>query len=370
MAPISCARVARAAPLAAIASILGCAASAAPPVAAHQAVSPPSFEWSTLAPLPDALGVAGAYSGVSKGALIVAGGANFPDGPPWAGHAKAWHNAGFISADGSSWERVDNALLSARGYGAAVTLRNEVICIGGADATRHYADVVALRSENGRLVRSTLPPLPTPLAYCAAAAIGDVIYVAGGTTSPTATAAEKRFLSINLADREPAWCELEPCPGPGRMLAVAASVDGAFYLASGASLAPDAAGKPVRTYLTDAYRYQPGGGWSRIADLPHSTAGAPTPAAPVGDKGFAIFGGDDGTKVSFEPKDQHPGFNHAVIAYDRQANAWTTIGEMPLAQVTTALVLWHGGYVVPTGEVRPAVRTPQVSFARVPGAAK
>ena len=54
-----------------------------------------SLRWSTLAPLPDEKGVAGAFAGVSgrdpeSAALIVAGGANFPGQPPWAGGTKAW----------------------------------------------------------------------------------------------------------------------------------------------------------------------------------------------------------------------------------------------------------------------------------------
>ena len=43
--------------------------------------------WSSLAPLPDEKGVAGAFAGVSggdpqSGVLVVAGGANFPGQPP------------------------------------------------------------------------------------------------------------------------------------------------------------------------------------------------------------------------------------------------------------------------------------------------
>ena len=37
------------------------------------------IQWSELPDLPDTLGVAGAFSGVSSHALIVAGGANFPE---------------------------------------------------------------------------------------------------------------------------------------------------------------------------------------------------------------------------------------------------------------------------------------------------
>ena len=42
-----------------------------------------SLEWKQLADLPDVEGFAGSYAGVSNGALIVCGGANFPEKPLW-----------------------------------------------------------------------------------------------------------------------------------------------------------------------------------------------------------------------------------------------------------------------------------------------
>jgi hypothetical protein len=44
-----------------------------------------------LAALPDAHGFAGCFAGLSGGRLLVAGGANFPDGVmPWDGGKKTW----------------------------------------------------------------------------------------------------------------------------------------------------------------------------------------------------------------------------------------------------------------------------------------
>ena len=51
-----------------------------------------AFAWEELAPLPDEHGFAGSFAGSSGGALLVAGGANFPDGPSWNGHPKAGHD--------------------------------------------------------------------------------------------------------------------------------------------------------------------------------------------------------------------------------------------------------------------------------------
>ena len=48
------------------------------------------LRWEQLPPLPDTLGVAAPFAGVSGGALLVAGGAHFPGKMPWGGGTKAW----------------------------------------------------------------------------------------------------------------------------------------------------------------------------------------------------------------------------------------------------------------------------------------
>ena len=50
--------------------------------------------WRELAPIPDERGLAGALVGLSHGALIVAGGTNFP--PPVWDTAKTWHDRIYV----------------------------------------------------------------------------------------------------------------------------------------------------------------------------------------------------------------------------------------------------------------------------------
>jgi N-acetylneuraminic acid mutarotase len=47
-------------------------------------------------------GVAGAFAGVSHGALLLAGGANFPNGYPWQGGTKVWQPAIYVLAEKTS----------------------------------------------------------------------------------------------------------------------------------------------------------------------------------------------------------------------------------------------------------------------------
>ncbi|MBM4088439.1 MAG: sodium:solute symporter, partial [Planctomycetes bacterium] len=311
-----------------------------------------------LPPLPDKLGFAGPYAGTHDGALLVAGGAYFPDKPPWERGTKVWYDRVFVLENrGSQWKTLGR-LPRPLGYGVSVSTKDGVACLGGSDAQRHYADAFLLCWEGGEVKTSPLPRLPKPCANFCGALLGDTIYVAGGIETPASTTALRTFWSLDLGSASPQWRELDPWPGPERMLAVAAVQDGAFFLVSGAALLADSQGKPVRRYLRDAYRYQPGRGWSRVADLPCAAVAAPTPAPAVGQSTFLVLGGDDGTLVNLQPPDRHPGFPKAILAYHTITDTWKPFGKMPVAHVTTSVAPWNSGFVLPTGEVRPGVRSP------------
>jgi SSS family solute:Na+ symporter len=323
------------------------------------------LRWSKLAPLPDREGFAYPYAGISHGALLVAGGANFPEKKPWDGGAKLWYDTVFVLEKPDGAWKTAGRLSRPLGYGVSLTTPDGVVCLGGSDAQRHYADAFVLRWVGGRLETSPLPPLPKPVANFCGAQLGSTIYVAGGLERPDATTALHTFWTLDLAAAQPQWRELEPWPGPGRMLATAAVQDKAFYLVGGTALAPDAQGKPVRTYLKDAYRHRPGGGWSRVADLPHPVVAPPTPAPSLGQSSFLILGGDDGSLVNFTPLASHPGFSGRVLTYHTITDTWRDSGKMPRAHVTTPLVRWGDSFIMPTGEVRPGVRSPDVWALRV-----
>jgi N-acetylneuraminate epimerase len=329
------------------------------PIAAYASAAE-GLTWSRLPPLPDKQGFAGPYVGTHHGALLVAGGANFPDKPPWQGGAKAWYDSVFVLEEpGGGWQ-IRGRLPRPLGYGVSLSTKDGVVCIGGSNAQRHCADVFLLRWEEGEVRTSPLPSLPRPCANFCGAMVGDTIYVAGGIETPESTSALRTFWSLELGSSLRQWQELEPWPGPGRMLAVAAVQDRAFFLVSGAALTSDADGKPARRYLNDAYRYQPGQGWKRVADLPRCAVAAPTPAPAWGPSGFLILGGDDGSRVNFQPPERHPGFPKTILAYHADTDAWQPLGEMPAAPVTITTVRWNGRFVLPSGEVRPGVRSPAV----------
>ena len=323
-----------------------------------------SLDWKSLPDLPDRFGFAGPFAGVSNGALIVAGGANFPDGPPWEGGKKVWHDRVFVlNEPGGAWVEMSDRLPHPIGYGVSVTTPRGVICVGGGNGEQHFRDVVALEWRDGRVQRRALAPLPVPLSDACGAAIGDTIYIAGGAESPAATTASKRFLALDLSKPDATWQELPPWPGPERILPVAGAQGGAFYLFGGAQLVAGADGKPTRNVLIDAYRYTPGDrAWRRVADPPRPVTAAPSPAPAIGQSHLFILGGDDRRSFDVAPKD-HARFAGDVLAYHTITDTWTTVADamphVPQA-VTTTVPCPAGGFVVPSGEVRPGVRTPAV----------
>lgn len=314
----------------------------------------------TLPSLPDKEGFAGPFAGVSNGALLVAGGANFPDQKPWEGGTKVWHDSVFVLEKPNGKWIVAGKLLRPLGYGVSVTHGNSVVCVGGSDAERHYADAFRLEWSGGKLVTTDLPPLPKPLANTCGAIVGDTLYVAGGQEKPDGAATSKAVYRIDLTAARLKWEEIEPCPGGGRMLAVAAGFEGAFWFMSGADLVAGAGGKAERKYLADAYRYTPGKGWKRLADLPRPIAAAPSPA-PTDESGFYILGGDDGSQVSVGP-DKHRGFNRNVLRYDLKTEQWVETAEVASPRVTVPCVAWEKSWVIPSGEARPGVRSPDVTI--------
>jgi len=315
-------------------------------------------EWKRLPSLPDKEGFAGPFAGVGNGALLVAGGANFPDKKPWEGGKKVWSDAIFLLEKPDGVWKIVGRLPRPLGYGVSATYAGGVVCVGGSDGVHHYADAFRLDWRSGKLITTPLPSLPKPLANACGALVGDVLYIAGGQEKPEAAAALKTVYRIDLSAAEPKWKEIEAWPGCGRILAVSASVDGTFFLVGGVQLVIGKGEKVERRYLKDAYRYDPDNGWRRLPDAPRPVAAAPSPA-PTDASGFFILGGDDGSQVGLAP-DRHRGFGKKTFRFDSKSEKWAEAGETPAPRATVPCAFWDKSWVTPGGEVRPGVRSPEV----------
>ncbi|MCA8968348.1 MAG: sodium/solute symporter [Planctomycetes bacterium] len=331
----------------------------------------PRLEWDVFATLPDNPGVAGPFVGIDAGALIVAGGANFPL-PVWSSE-KRWHDAIHvlpIDGEPTRW-RVAGVLPHKTAYGCSVSTREGVVCIGGSDGRTVFRDVFALRCSKGGqdVAIEKWPELPVPLVHGVAGRIDDTIYCVTGQIASELANATRRFFALDLTARETnaefAWRELDPFPGVARAFAVAAvQHDGygdSLYVMSGRR---EVEGKVE--VLEDVWCFAPRkGAWRRCADVPRCVMAGT--AAPYGQSHILVLGGDDGTLFgrADELRDEHPGFPRESLVYHTITDTWTTGGPSPVNQVTTSAVRHGDSILVPSGEVRPRVRTPDVWRVRV-----
>ena len=355
-----------------------------------------------LPSLPTPLGLAGAFVGVSGGLLMVAGGANFPDKPPWEGGVKQWHNQVYaLAMPHGAWKSV-GMLARPRAYGVSASWRGRVLCVGGSDATQHHSTTFAIRYRATSGVRRDSialtgqridiemgPEHPERLANAAGVLVDDALYVAGGSSSPAAQEASQALWKLDLSSglATATWTVLPSMPGPGRVLPALAwmptPLGGELLVVSGARLLPSAEGAttPSRSFLRDAFAFEPGTRmWRPLAPPPRPLVASPGPGIDLGQfrtqnhdqsdghrpllgSGVLFLPGDDGEHF-FEQatlREKHPGFPRKLLRYTPAEGSWAEVGSLPNeAAVTTTLTRWQGMIVVPSGEIRPGVRTPRV----------
>ncbi len=361
-------------------------------------------EFPTLPPLPgDTVqpGVAGAFSGIIDGMLIIAGGANFRDEMPWRGGQKSFMKDIYVCSvnkDERKWETYPDSFYSHLAYGVSVTLPDGILCIGGCDAQHASPDVFLMRYDGREFRYEKWPSLPVPLANMSGALVDGKVYIAGGIEDINHQKATGNFFVIDINDKWKGWESVVSWPGPPRAFAVAATGrngdNNCLYLFSGRNFAPDA---PLEV-LSDGYEYNPAlKQWRRLDEangplFPFMAAAA----APAGQKGTLIFGGvssdlafreynlkkDISAYTSRTDKERytdiidslkselldfyesHSGFSRNVVLYHPATNSISELGSSPSAlPVTTNAVVAGNCFIITSGEVKPGVRTPEIIFA-------
>ena len=343
-------------------------------------------------------GFAGSFSGIVNGRLIIAGGANFPDGPPWdGGQRKYWSDIYINSAgDPGEWKIMPDALPSNIAYGVSISLPEGLLMVGGINEDGCQDGVALLKADNNNdIYIETWPSLPVPLAYMTGSMVGNEIYIAGGQTSTDRPSAGKHFFVLNLRKRDQGWKSIDAWPGPGRSFAVSATqsdgFDNCFYLFSGRDYGP---GKEIEV-LHDGYEYNPRlDRWRRL-DTPEGPL-FPVMAGTAFSSGvnhIVIVGGDGGSLLYRQQERQrqlndlmargsasevqdsitllrkeiydhlisHPGFSRDVLFYHTITKTVAKGGEVPFAvPVTTNLVKFNNKVLVTGGEISPGIRTNEI----------
>lgn len=350
-----------------VACWFACGQLAAQDTVPQMAQSP--LQWQSLPELPDKLGVAGPFVGVHDDVLIVAGGANFAK-PVWD-NDKQWHDRIYVcqrQRDGEGWTyewqsagQLDRPIA----YGASVSTPRGVLCIGGNDAESTFDEVFLLSwDETEQTVRSTeMPVLPKPCAYASAALIGTTVYIGGGQTDAELSSVSSEFWSLDLSQidsNKAEWRPLPEFPGPDRAFHLTVAQHNGYhdciYIISGRRQAGDEV-----QFLKDVWEYCPAeSSWRPCHESPKCVM-AGTGAA-VGQSHVFVFGGADGSLFhrTNELLDDHPGFPKQAWAYHTITDRWVQAGETPANHVTTSAVWWGDRIVIPSGEVRPRVRSAKV----------
>lgn len=347
----------------------------------------PQDVWSQKLSIPDREGFASPIAGVSHGALLVAGGANFPDAKPWEGGKKVYYDRIFMLGDDKTrsdrreakplepgsgragdWQEVGR-LPRPMAYAVSVTWRDRVLCAGGNDQDHVFDDVFAMEWLDGKVVVTPLPSLPIPLTNACGALLGDVWIVCGGIEYQADQITTNQAWRMDLTKPIPRWETIDPIPGPTRMLAMSAVGDGSFWVIGGVELKPEESSPAnnrslKRHYLNDVYRWSGNRGWSRAADLPKTLAAGPTPC-PSDAAGIYVVGGDDGSQVGKAPSD-HQGFSKELLRLDFKSGSWNRVGVIPAPRVTVPCVQWSNGWVIASGEKRPGIRSPEVWHWMIP----
>lgn len=394
-----------------------------------------TLQWTELPQLPDRFGFGGPIVGVHNEALIVAGGANFPDGPPWPlgdqpAAVKVWHDRIFVlESEAKNWIEAGK-LPTPLAYAPAISTREGVYVLGGEtyDEKNHPTAKVLLlqwdpNTKQVTAIENALPPLPKPCQYHNAAIIEDAIYVtashARDATSQKLDQKSLWSLDLNKPGTDRVWTRLKPWPGaPREKMAVAVQycggqerrVEKCLYMFSGTTWFKDTGGQFDLTrfeHFTDAYRYNPKTSkWNRIADLPpvresreinlrgysydgkrHTWRplkngesqpevgvntvfkGSPRPAGAatamdVSQSQVLLFSGATGRYITLDIA-QRPLFPSDVLSYQTTTDEWSIVGRMPMGVVTTGIVKWNDRIVIPSGEIRPGVRTNKVQALQV-----
>jgi N-acetylneuraminic acid mutarotase len=186
--------------------------------------------------------VAAPFSGVSNGALIVAGGANFPEAPPWKGGEKIWWKTVYVlekTGAAYQWVDVDSEIQNPAAYGVSITLPQGVLCIGGNNADGVVSEIFLLQWDNQQrnVIYRSLGSLPDGFEVTGGAEISGKIFLTGILKEQNHFVAVETDALLNAQVVK--WEVLSACPGPPRkFMSFAAQHNGtaeALYVFGGRS---------------------------------------------------------------------------------------------------------------------------------------
>lgn len=342
-------------------------------------------------------GVSAAYAAYIGNHLVVAGGCNFPDKPPYEGGAKIYYNDIMMldSTNPTSWKHVGRLPVEAA-YGVSLSLNdNSAVWLGGNNDSTLLTDVYKITIESDHVHMHALPNLPAAMDNFAGCALGNALFVAGGNADGKPTNA---FYTLNTHQENEDWQQLPDYPGTPRVQPVMAAVEleGKPYVyLLGGFFGGDTIRQPE--VATDILRYDiKEKKWEVIGTqidpdngMPFSLGGATMLAVhnqyllAIGGVNYTVFldaltsihNNTYDSEIDDDERQQKARnfslnymtrpvefyqFNQAYRLYDIITNSWTTIDNAPQgARAGATLVGSSNQFYVVQGEIKPGVRTPE-----------
>lgn len=350
-------------------------------------------DWKKLASL-TALGksgVAAPVAGVSNNVLIAGGGADFPEALPWLGGKKKYYDEVFIyemKADTLIQKSKSFTLSNAVAYAANCSTGNALIYAGGENENGISNKVFELSWNNdaGELKITGLPDLPLALTNAGMVACNDQLIICGGET---ATETSAKCFSLNLKDTASGWKGLAQIPKPvSHMVMALQSVDGNDYIYLLGGRCKRETG--ISDLYDDVYALDiKKNKWEKKSGLPYAlTAGT---GIRLNEECIALLGGDTGetfhqsellsaaikaekdtsrlaqlNKERIALLNTHPGFSRRILIYNSRTGICMEEDSLPFqTPVTTTAFVWNKKILIPGGEIRAGVRTPDIWSASI-----
>jgi solute:Na+ symporter, SSS family len=352
--------------------------------------------WSEL-PIADGLekqvGLAGASSGLCNDVMLIVGGSNFEDGVPWRGGQKKYFNDIYVvQKDGKNfvWAKKTYKLPFNLAYAATVSTPRGLVCIGGENENGISPKVILLNwnDEKQEVDFNFMPDLPCGITNASAIFFDNKIFVIGGETKSETLNSVYQF-DVNSGGAT--WQKLMDLP-----LALSHSVaviqSNNLFLFGGRAKTESGISK----LSNKAFRFDPKKNeWKTLKNISDKNIEIPALSAGIGvvygkDK-ILLIGGDKGNIFSqiemynakiIQSKDEneksslqkekvallenHQGFSKNIYVYDIRKNSWTKFGEMPMiTPVTTNLVKWGDVIFIPSGEIKPGIRTTNILIGKI-----
>jgi len=182
-------------------------------------IAQPTIQWTVAANIMNddqpSIGFAGMVSGINKDVLLVAGGANFPNGMPWQGGKKNYSNQIYVLEKNKTsfqWNSKNTSTLPhSIAYAGSATTEKGMVIAGGdnENGISAKANLLQWNVSKQRVEIKSLPDLPVAVTAPAMTANGNTVYALCGDEAKNSSS---KCFYLNLEDRKPVWKSLPDAP--------------------------------------------------------------------------------------------------------------------------------------------------------------